>query len=335
MGTRAYPISFIQDKRRSLGSTAGQVTEDFPVLPVSFGLLTITAVASSANTNDSVETMLSKIGSLNITFRGTQIWGVKPIDLYRLGLALVGWDAPLYQTSQGASSRRDIVLIIPFTRKPYDPFECFPATTRGECQSVINTIADPGNYGSYTYTLEWIQLPDAMPGQFIRATQLAITPNATGDYDVDLPRGAPLVGMGVVQSASEPAASSGDIEQIKILMANQDTWYPGSFMLSMRALTGISWGTYGNGTILHTHIENTAGSYTQNASTLTQVINNSPAEEFGWMPFDPTHDGKYILDGTKALDLKARITFNATNTVRLLPVELWTPAMIGKTNGKG
>lgn len=335
MGSRAYPISFIQDKRRSLGASAAQITEDFPVLPVSFGLLTITCVATSANTLDNVETMLSKISNLMVTFRGTMVWGVKPIDLWRLGLALVGWDPPIYQTSQAAASRRNIVLMIPFTRKPYDPFECFPATTRGDCGTVITTIADPGNYTTYTYTMEWVQLPDAQPGQFLRATQLGITPNATGDYDVDLPRGAPLVGMGIVQSASEPGTATGDIEQIKILMANQDTWYPELFMLSARALAGVQQQGFGANSAMHTHIENTAGAYAQNATTLSQMVNNAPVMEFGWMPFDPTGDGKYILDGTKALDLKARITFNATNTIRLLPVELWQPSMIGRTNGKG
>lgn len=335
MGTRAYPISYIADKRRSLGASASQITEDFPVLPISFGLLTLTCVATSANTLDNFETILSKISNIMITYRGTMIWGVKAVDLYRLGLALCGWDPPVYQTSQAASSRRNIVLMIPFTRKPYDPFECFPATVRGDCSVVITTIADPGNYTTFTYTLEWVQLPDAQPGQFLRATQMGVTPNATGDFDVDLPRGAPLVGLGMVQSASEPATATGDIEQVKILMANQDTWYPELFMLSARALTGITNRNFGTNTILHTHIENTAGAYSQNATTLNQMINNSPTEEFGWMTFDPTEDGKYILDGTKALDLKARITFNATNTIRLLPVELWQPSMIGRPNGKG
>lgn len=335
MGSRAYPISFIQDKRRTLGATANQITEDFPVLPVSFGLLTITCVATSANTLDNIETILSKISNIMITYRGSMIWGVKAIDLYRLGLALVGWDPQMYQTSQAAASRRDIVLLIPFSRKPYDTFECFPATTRGDCSSIITTIADPGNYTTYTYTLEWVQLPDANPGQFLRATQMQITPTATGDFDVDLPRGAPLVGLGLVQSASEPATATGDIEQIKIMMANQDTWYPELFMLSARSLVGITNNVFGSNSIMHTHIENTAGAYAQNATTLNQLIANAPSEEFGWMPFDPTEDGKFILDGTKALDLKARITFNATNAIRLLPVELWTPSIIGRPNGKG
>jgi|GEM_PF-2337937 len=335
MGSRAYPISFIQDRRRSLGSAAGQITEDFPVLPVSHGILTIDCQQVAANTADTPLNLLGKISSFQVLYRGTAIWSLQAVDLYRLGIPLAGWDPPIYTVGQGAAARKLMHILVPFTRNLYSTFECMPATVRGEMQTVITTTADPGTYNNYVYTLEWVQLPDAAPAQFIRATQLQVTPNSTGDFDVDLPRGAPLVGMGVVLSNSEPSSALADIETIKILMANQDTWYAQVFMDSLRPMIGIYQNVFGENTVQHVHIENTAGAYAQNATTLSPMLATGPMREFGWMPFDPTNDGKFILDGTKALDLKARITFNAANTIRLLPVELWNPAMIGKPVGKG
>jgi hypothetical protein len=334
MGSRAYPISYVQTRRRAVGGSAITFTEDFPVLPISHALITLDCQQTSANTNDSLVSLLGGLSNISFLFRSTQIWSLSGVNLARLAMAATNWLPIVWTVGQGASARKIVTLLLPFGRTLFNTFECFPATVRGECQVTLSFTGTSGNYQTYLYTLEFVQLPDAAPGQFLRATQMTVTPAASGDMDIDLPRGAPLAGLGTVVTNSEPGSATADIESVKILMANQDTWYSSSFFNSQRALSALP---YGVNTVLqfHSHIENTAGAYAQNATTLTQFSINDLAKEFGYMVFDPTNDGKFILDGTKALDLKARITFNAANQCQLLPLELWSPAIIGKPVGKG
>jgi hypothetical protein len=84
----------------------------------------------------------------------------------------------------------------------------------------------------------------------------------------------------------------------------------------------------------HVHGENVGAAYAQNATTLTQrFAAGSPLQNFRWLPFDVTGDGRYALDGRDGHDLKTRLTFNVADATRILPVELWTPDLLRRTSG--
>lgn len=222
-----------------------------------------------------------------------------------------------------------ITLCLPFGRPLYDPMELFPAVAKGETELVIAWTAAPSGYNSLIYTIESVQIPDVVPKSFLRATTIGLTPAATGDLDVDLPRSAPLLHLGYSVTASEPVAALATIEQVKILANNQDRGYSLVSNHAARAMQAYN-APLGLEMDNILHVENTAASYTQNAVTLSNVVNLSSASEFGWLPFDFLGDGQFALQAQTFQDLKARITFNTAAAIRLLPIEYWSPAMLSR-----
>lgn len=323
-----YPVHYIVARERAVGATDVELVEQMPALPLSHLLLTLDFQTVAANVADDWRIILDQLLMVSFRFRGMNIWSMRGTDLYRVSSALSRWSSVPYVASIAAASRRLLTIAIPFGRHLYDPTECFPGVTKGETELSIQWDAATPTYNNIVYTLEAVMLPGAQPKQFMRGTTLSITPTATGDVDVDLPRGAPLAGLGYVTSASEPVSANATLDSIKILLDNVDTWYPSIHNNTARALA-IGRGDGGLAMTNLTFAENQAAAYTQYANTLTQKSANGVLTEFGWLPFDVLEDGAYALDGRGAGDLKARLTFLTAANVRLLPVEIWTPTQLG------
>jgi hypothetical protein len=332
MPSKPYPIHLNLVRRRAVGAVATTFVDLLPTLPISFIQIAIKANLASANTSDNWTTLLDTMSSIQVRFRGQALWSVRGTDLARLQNSIAGLSSVPAALAQTAASTRNIVIWLPFGRKPYDREEILPPTAKGELDLSIDWTADAAPYDNRVYSVDVVQIPDAAPKRFVRATTQAFTPPATGDFDVDLPRGAPLLGLGIVQTSYEPSAALASIESIKILMDNQDCWYSSVNAYTMRALNDPR-GDNGNWAMLHAHGENTAGAYTQNATTLANRGATSFMYNYGWLPFDITGDGRYSLDGRDGHDLKARLTYNVADATRLLPVEIWTPDMLRRTSG--
>jgi len=298
-----------------------------PILPLSAVFLTIEANLIAANTADIWTQLLDQLKSIQFRYRGTQIWAVRGTDLYRTARALGIWGCRPEHQTQGAAARRILTLCIPFGRRLFDPDEAFPAVAKGETELFIDITAASASYNTLKFTVESLQLPGATPKNFLRCTTISDTPTATGDKDYDLPRAAPILAVGFVQTNSEPTAASPDIERVKILLNNQDYDYSLISSMLMRNLGALK-KQHGVDLWAHTHVENTAGAYAQNATSLTDNTSTSTEREFLWLEFDPLGDGQYALPGPIAQDLKARVNFNTAAAIRILPVELWQPSII-------
>jgi hypothetical protein len=316
--------------RASVGGSNTSTINIMPNQPLSAVFITVEANLTVANTSDDVMGLLALMRNVIFRWKGTAIWNVRGDDLYRMARVLGAWSCRLEAVSNAAASRRIISVCIPFGRNLWDPNECFPRVDKGTTELQIDWTATGAGYDTLKFSIEPLQLLDAVPKQFVRVTTISDTPAATGNKDYDLPRLYPLLGIGVVETNSEPTVALKDIESMKLLVNFVEYDYSliqGNLARAMqwfRRPAGLDGSTF-------THIENTAAAYAQFATTLSQRMLKSAEAEFMYLNFDATQDGQYIMDASKATDLKLRVNYNTAAAARFMPVEIWPATVIQTT----
>lgn len=318
--------------RFSIGTSSIDIVDSMPVLPLSAIFLHIDATNTVANAADSVTTLFGALKSIQFRYRGTQIWAVTPQDLYRMTRNIGVWTTQLQKTSDAAGTRRLVTLCIPFGRHLFNPTECFPGVAKGETELFTSWNATSGNYSTYRYTLETLQLIGANPTAYIRATTIGLTPNATGNYDVDLPRAAPLLGIGLSQTNSEPRNATADVETVKVLADNQDYGYSLISSATARAMQYYR-KPPAQELDIRQSVSDVAATYTVDALNINAETTESQMSEFMYMNFDPFGDNMYMLDGRTFSDLKLRLNLNAANPLRIIPLEMYDAGAIITAHG--
>lgn len=313
--------------RQVLGAGATQTIFNMPNQPLSTVFITIDAQLTTGNLNDSIANFLAQITNIIFTWKGSAIWNLRGDDLYRVARALGTWHCRFEKISAANNTRRIMVLAIPFSRWLWNPLECFPGVDKGTTTLQINCAGDGGGYNGYKVTVEPLQLLDGAPVNFCRGITFSDTPAATGNKDYDLPRLYPMVGIGVTTTNSEPTVALDDIESLKILQNFVEYDYALIQADLARAMQWFKRPPAFDDTEF-TVQTNLAGAYAQFAASGTSMITGDLTKSFHWLNFDPTVDGHYILDASKASDLKMRLNFNTAAAIRFTPVELWPASAI-------
>ena len=326
---------FIQSKiakSYSLGTTDGDESWLLPTNPLTALAITIRCLTAAANVVDTAMLLALQLLSVQVRFRGAQIHALSGDDLMRM-TACMGIYAPkLYNPAIADNSPRALTLVIPFGRKLFDPAECFPSTQKGESELYISWDAVTSNYDNITLDISTIELPDAKPSRFLRMTTMSDTPAATGDKDYDLPRLAPLCGIGVFQTASYPTNATATINAIKVLLNSLDTGYTDIDPVTMRALSPMN-AANALASDITTQLENAAAGYTQNVLSTGLHTLTGADRDFMYLDYDPARDGAHLLGGDKAAEVKLRINFGATSAIRIIPVELFPPSLLPGRKG--
>lgn len=326
---------FIQSKvakSYSLGTTDADESWLLPTNPISHIAVTMRCLTAAANVVDTAMLLALQLLSVQVRFRGSQMWAVSGDDLMRMTACMGVYTPKLYNPAIADNSPRALTLVIPFGRKLLDPNECFPVTSKGELELYISWDAVTSSYDGITLDISTFELPDAKPKQFLRATTMSDTPTATGDKDYDLPRLAPLCGIGIFQTASYPTNATPTINAIKVLLNNLDTGYTDIDPVTMRALS--PWGPAESvASDITTQLENAAASYTQNVLSTGLHTLTGADRDFMYLNYDPLMDGLHLLQGANANDVKLRVNFGATSAIRIIPVELFTPNLLPGRKG--
>ncbi len=76
----------------------------------------------------------------------------------------------------------------------------------------------------------------------------------------------------------------------------------------------------------HTHLENTAAAYTQNAATGLPGWSTVVLANYGYLDFDPLKDGAYFLPTAGRSSVKLRINADVADAQRIIPIEIITLA---------
>lgn len=309
--------------RQNVSVTANTIVSfDLPSLPISFIVFTLRYQNLTANTLHTLANVLSAIERVSVVHDGQSIISMNGSDLFAFNVlfyARVPWGQQRVNTANGVSS---ISLLIPFSRFPYDPNECFPSSRRGALQMEIDYASSFTNITGLAEQIECVQLPEANPQSFIRAVSQTLTPTATGQVDMDLPIGNLLLGVQVF-STTVPSGTSRttSANQIRLLVNDMESHF---------ALT--NWDTIHNLGLLkappqvfyssHFHMENLAGAYTQNADTAAAEYSSYDLDNYSYLDLDPTNDSAFAVDTARLSSLKLRFDAGDTNAIRVVPVEL-------------
>ena len=173
--------------------TAGTVVPyDLPVNPLSHILLTLKFAQNVADKQLAFENVLAMLSRIEVLYKGSSVFSMSGLDAYAVGLLVCGFESWGINAGGDDNELRSFTFLVPFSRKLYDPRECYPRSTRGELILMITYAAAFTEIDGVSAQIETVTLPDAAPERFLRCTTLAVTPTATGEMWFDLPIGNTL-----------------------------------------------------------------------------------------------------------------------------------------------
>jgi hypothetical protein len=312
----------IQDETFAVST---QRTDDLPVNPLSMVLVTLRLLNNTGTMADynAGVALLTQMTRLEILYKGSAIIAGSLADLARLNALLIG-RAPM-QTAASATDNdaRSITVPILLGRKPYNPEECFPAVRRGELQLQMTMGAAVTGIDTPTIQVETIELLDAKPSRFMKATTIARTFAATGDNDVDLPIGNKIAGiLGFSTTVPTGAALTATLGQLRLLVDNVEQYY-----------ARANWETLHNELQRRYQESPAIGAFQAEehgaaANAAGQLLTTGEHLQVGFMnnycliDLDPNGDDMYLLETAGRSRIHLRVNADAANAARFIPIEL-------------
>lgn len=301
----------------------GSKTYDLAIRPLSHLAISIKCLNKVADTKATLAQILAALEKIEVLRFGASIVSISALDLYALNTVLLGhepWQENVLNTEE---CTRCLTLIVPFGRKLYDPKECFPGRTAGELQLKLQIDVDETYYDGYISQIHQVELVGASPTKYLKYATKDYTPSATGDGEVDLPRGNVYAGI-LLWGTTVPTTTSWDttIDRIKLLVNNEEKYF-----------SSVNWETL-HGELVNRcdpagswsekiHVENAATAYTQSADTAGEEQVNTALVNHSYMDFSPGNRDDFLLSTVGLTGLKLGIYAGvASEATRITPIEL-------------
>lgn len=295
---------------------------DLPVNPLSHLLLRfqVTNVAPAAlDTASVIDDLLTQITDVTIRHNGENIVQGQLRDLAVLNAAAFGMFPGVATTTTLDNAVRSVVFPICLGRRPFDPKSCFPATQRGNLQMLFTAGADGAGYDDINVSVEAVELIEAEPESYMKYTTRSTT-SVAGEFDVRLPIGNPLTGIllfdtGLFGSTDEVLSWG----QLRLLKDNVEQYFAQcDFEVLAAELEGklMRGGTWKG----HQHQFNGAAAGLDQSDDADLAVSTG-MQGYGYMDFDPTGDGLYVLETAGASDLLIKATGDEATAIRTLPIE--------------
>lgn len=284
---------------------------DLGIQGISALWIEIQGLQNAANTIPQVDDFLACISNISVAVGGQNIINGRAKDLARMGGIIA--NIPLAHTAaaNAGNAQGMVGFFLPFGRWLLDPNEGFPAVKRGMLTITISAAAAFTPLLTPHVTIHQFEVPGNAFRRYNKYTMRTMTPAATGYNDFPLPIGNYLRGVLVAGStAYRSYASQGTLTEMILMVNNVEHYATGGMMGVYKQMLLARWDP-GPQTHMHGHLENTAASYTQFASTDGGINPVTPADNlYGYIDLDPRRDDSYTLD-TRALNLLAmRGNFN-------------------------
>lgn len=349
------PLHTVLRANTALAATAETFTNDLPVNPLSVIIVTLRALNNlatvGANYLGSAADLISKIATMSVRYRGATIIDGNPLNLTQIYGMLSGWWPNQGQINQVNNDVRSVSFPILFSRKAFDPNECFPASRRGDLVLSVTTAADPTGLDGFDMTFETVELLDATPTKFIKVTSTAFSLLSGDVNDITLPIGNKLIGI-LLRAGLYPETTSNNagFNEVALKVDNVEVEYSRAFWRGLHALWArrarMDWLTVG-----HRHLIDIAASTTDpvlattalglsgtaaagsalitgnDASTLGHT-GIAPAPEiaelqrYGYVDLDLNSDLSMALDTRGAADINLHVNSSAADTgAIILPIE--------------
>jgi hypothetical protein len=321
--------TLIQDEPQTAD---GVLNFDLPVNPISVILLTIKATNDTEEPSaySALEALLSMVPDIRVAYRGANVIQGSATDLAVLYGALTGWQPEQSNQTEADGEVRAVTIPLSFGRRPYDPAECFPATRRGDLiMSLTTDVAVPGA-DNLILQAETVELLDAAPQRFIKATTTSRIFNATGDYDLELPIGNDLLGV-LLRSPVVPSGASYDshMGRVRLQVDNVETAYSEANWETLhgeliRRMWAWAHRPHVHGVTVTGTVTTLGTVMTATGTTRQQQQDFAILDNYAYLDLDPLMDGQYALKTAGAARVNLRITAEAPSptAARAIPVEL-------------
>lgn len=282
----------------------GSVTTwDLPVNPLSHIIITLRELNKAA-AEGTLDDMLEKFTKIEVLYKGSSIASINGTDLHKLDAILFGHMPILFNQIATINGARALTLVLPFSRKMYDPNEGFPASSRGELKLQITLSTTATAVFTPVLQIEVIEMPEAKPKQYLKATTLALTVVAGIENDIALPIGNRYAGL-LLFSTTVPATTVflATIAKVRLLLNNLEKYF-----------SSANWDS------LHGGLISRIGEMAQyDLSADYDDLNH-----YALMDFTPNNEDNFLLDSKGASSLVLKILGGDAAAVRVIPLELPT-----------
>lgn len=293
---------------------------ELPSWPLSFVTIDLIYPQTTANSELTIASILSPLSRVMVDVRGMSQWDTSGLEAFVISNLLYAKNTTARKTLMNATTRRHIVSItIPFSRKPYMPQSGMKAIERGNLLLGLAWGTVPSGLRFSVHAFGWREND---PQWCVRCVRTVQNVSVTGDNDVILAPAGPILGFVFWENTAYLNSETTVINNVRLLVQGvEDTINSLNYeaLVSLTSLLGGIW-LYNTD---HTHIENTAGTYTQNATTLS----NQTAEDlckFVAVLLDELFDPDTIVAIPPGVDARLRINATATGELRIFPVEMFT-----------
>ncbi len=298
-----------------------EMTEALPTWALSYLKIVVRRQQPAANSELTVRDLLTFISRIAVYVRGASVFDLDGESAFMVGSFLYCKSVPfLKRPLNSASSQHFATIYVPFSRKPLMPTSGIKPVSRGESLLYMRFGTVPANTALSIYAIGW---RDNAPDWTVRCTKYTTNVGATGPYDLILAPVGPILGFIFNESNPKETATTTLLNELRFLIQGvEDTLisYDINALTSDRALTTA----IATDTTDHTHVENTAAAYTQNALTLTK--NPAPIELTRYFPLmlDELYDPDAVIAVAPGVDVRLRGTATATGTLNVILVEMFT-----------
>jgi len=297
------------------------VQEQLPVNPITMILVTLRGVATTAATNTPLADLLGLIDSLGIVFRGQDIVRGNLADLAVFNAIVCGaapWGA---RPQDGDGETWSLTVPICLGRRAFLTKECFPAVRRGDLILDLSIDTVQNNADLIDLQIETVELLDETPEMYLKYTTAQHTFASTGEEDVRLPIGNPLLGV-LLQGTTIPTgtAQTATWERLRIRVDNVEALYARANWASLHGEMGRK--MLYPPDFLQDHIH--GGTYTTTVYG-SSLVPGRPAgvlEQYAYLDFDPLMDGSYMLETAGRADVVIHRDGGTADAGRFIPAEL-------------
>lgn len=296
-------------------------SEDLPVNPLSMILLTLRGVITSGDVATTLANIFALIPNLGVSFRGQDLMRGSLQDLAVFNALVCGSSPWGVYPQDGAGETFSLTVPLCFGRRAYLVKESLPAVRRGDLVLDVQVDTVVGNTDLIDVQIETVELLDESPEAYLKCVTAGVTFSSTGEQDVRLPIGNPLLGV-LLQGATIPTgtAETATWERFRLRVDNVEALYARANWASVHGEMGRK--LAGPSEFIQSHVHRYDGAAAAFSNTMEARRPAGVLEQYAYLDFDPLMDGSYMLETVGRADVVIHRDQGTADAGRYLPVEL-------------
>jgi hypothetical protein len=267
-----------------------------------------------------ISNLVGWINRISVFVRGASIFDANGLSAWVIGSLLYCRKPPFLKRPFSASASRQAANIyVPFSRKPLMPTSGIKPVSQGESQLYFRFGDVPSGAKITVGAVGW---RENEPEWTVKVSRYTQTVGATGPGDLILAPTGPILGFIFREDNPKESADTSILDEIRLLIQGiEDTLisYDVDLLVGDSAIT-----TYADLNMPdHRHVENTAGTYTQNALTQSAQIGFPQTSRYMPLLLDELYDPDAVIAVPPGADVRIRYNATATGTLDVYLIEMF------------